>query len=221
MCGRIDQSDLDDLLSDFSWADEAYRRSRAEPCWNVAPTMRRAVLHVEGGALALDDLHWGYQAAWAVGKVPMAINAKLEKITGKYWSGLLKRGRVIMPANGWYEWTGEKPNKQPWHIHRADGHLLYLAGLASFGPEGEIQAANGFTLITADAHGGMIDIHDRRPIVFTAADAATWLDPATPPELAEQLARECALGPEYFAWHKVDRAVGNVRNQGSQLALPI
>lgn len=72
--------------------------------------------------------------------------------------------------------------------------------------------------MTANAQGGMVDVHDRRPVVFTAADAATWLDPATPPELAEQLARSVALGPDSFEWFMVDRAVGNVRNEGVHLA---
>lgn len=39
--------------------EEFVNRSSAEPCWNVAPTMCRPVMHVEGGALLLDDLHLG------------------------------------------------------------------------------------------------------------------------------------------------------------------
>jgi len=27
-----------------------------------------------------------------------------------------KSGRAIVPADGWYEWTGEAGKKQPWHI---------------------------------------------------------------------------------------------------------
>lgn len=218
MCGRFDQNDIARALSNFSWVDEYLNRSQAEPCWNVAPTMRRPVMHVEGAALVLDDLHWGYQAGWAKGKVPVAVNARLEKITGKYWASLLGRGRCIVPADGWYEWTGEKGTKQPWHIHRADREPLYMAALACFGTPTEHAAGTGFALVTADAQGGMVDIHDRRPVVFTAADATTWLDPEISGEQAAELARSMALGPDQFAWFMVDRAVGNVRNQGAQLA---
>jgi putative SOS response-associated peptidase YedK len=35
----------------------------------------------------------------------------------------------------------------------------------------------GFSIITADAAGGMVDVHDRRPVVFSAEDAALWLNP--------------------------------------------
>jgi putative SOS response-associated peptidase YedK len=218
MCGRFHQSDIEQALADFGWVDEFVNRSGAAPCWNVAPTMRRPVLHVEGAALLLDDLHWGYEAAWAAGKVPVAVNARLEKITNRYWGGLLTRGRCIVPADGWYEWTGEKGAKQPWHIHRADGGPLYMAALACFGEPTEHAPSHGFTIVTADAQGGMVDIHDRRPVVFTAADATAWLDPAISSEQAAELARSMALGPDSFAWHTVDKAVGSVKNQGAHLA---
>lgn len=222
MCGRLDQNDIDRILNDFSWVDEVIRRSQAEPCWNVAPTMRRPILRIEGAALVLEDRHWGYRSQWGrANGLGISTNARLDKIAGSYWSGLLKRGRVIVPADGWYEWTGEKPNKQPWHIHRADQAPLYMAGLACFGPDGEEPAATGFTVVTAAAEGSLLDVHDRRPVVFSAADAAMWLDPATDSKMAVQLAREASLGPDAFAWYKVDRAVGNVRNQGRHLAQPV
>ena len=219
MCGRFDQNDLPRLLNDFAWADELVNRSTAAPSWNVAPTTARPLFRLDGSHLAVDDVHWGYQPFWAKRKIPVAINTRREKITGKYWAGLLKIGRVIVPADGWYEWTGEKGEKEPWHIHRANGGALYFAGLAgTTRPDDEHKPAGGFTIVTDDAQGGMVDVHDRRPIVFTADDAKTWLDLATSPEQAEQMAREAALGPGQFEWFRVDRAVGNVRNQGKGLA---
>lgn len=221
MCGRFDQNDISRMLSDFRWADEVVNRSQAEPLYNVAPSTRRPVMRRAGAALLVEDMHWGYQAPWAAGKVPVAINARMEKITNRYWGRLLKSGRIIVPANGWYEWTGKPGAKLPWHLHRANGGLLYIAALACLGEPVESPAATGFAIITGAAGGGMIDIHDRRPVVLSAADAATWLDVDTPPEIAEQLAREMALGPESFAWHRVGAAVGNVRNQGAELAVAL
>jgi putative SOS response-associated peptidase YedK len=84
-----------------------------------------------------------------------------------------------------------------------------------------VKAATGFTLVTADAVDGMVDVHDRRPVVFSAADAALWMDPATPAEMAEQLARTSSLGPEWFDWFKVSKAVGPASNEGQELAQPI
>jgi len=220
MCGRFDQNDLPRLLTDFAWADELVNRSMAKPSWNVAPTTSRPLLRFdEDGTLVCEDVHWGYQPFWAKGKIPVAINTRREKISGKYWAGLLKIGRVIVPADGWYEWTGEKGEKQPWHIHREDRGALFFAGLAGVThPDDEHKPAGGFTIVTDDAQGGMVDVHDRRPIVLNADDAKVRLDPATPPDMAEELARVAALGPELFEWFQVNRAVGNVRNQGPELA---
>ncbi|MEC5217993.1 putative SOS response-associated peptidase YedK [Actimicrobium sp. GrIS 1.19] len=221
MCGRIDQSQpIEHYLQQRAWPG-LVNASAAEPKFNVAPGTFRPLLHRVDDHYQVDDLHWGYQAAWASGKIPVAINARLEKIGGKYWHPLLKSGRAIVPADGWYEWTGDKGVKQPWHIHRSDHAPLFMAALASFAPAGDNKASAGFTIVTADALGGMVDVHDRRPVVFSAADAALWLDPDLPAEAAEMLAREQALGPETFAWHAVSKAVGNVRNQGAALVAPL
>lgn len=223
MCGRLDQSDLPHLLDDFAWADEIFNRSTAEGKYNVSPGTLRPLLHIADKELFVDDLYWGYRSPWAesTGKVPIASNAKFEKILGSYWKPLINRGRAIAPAQGWYEWTGEKPSKQPWHIHRIDGKPLYLAAVANFEAKGDYKGATGFALVTSDATGGLLDVHDRRPLVLTAEDALVWLNPDMPADAAADFLRNAALPPESFAWHRVDRAVGNVRNQGAQLALPV
>jgi hypothetical protein len=51
--------------------------------------------------------------------------------------------------------------------------------------------------------------------------AAAWLDPATPPEMVEEIVRFAALEPDTFAWHAVGRAIGNLRNQGPELVAPV
>lgn len=223
MCGRLDQSDVSRLIADFSWAESVMSRSEADDSFNVAPGTFRPVLHADNDQLVVDDLHWGYRSAWAEasGKVPIAINTRAEKIANSYWRGLLKNGRSIVPAFGWYEWTGEKGDKQPWHIHKRDRSPVYMAALANPGPKTEVKALHGFTIVTAAAQGGLLDVHDRRPIVLDAEAAAAWLDPATPPEMAEEIVRVAALGPDAFAWHAVDRALGNVRNQGAALVKPV
>ncbi|MOA61002.1 putative SOS response-associated peptidase YedK [compost metagenome] len=72
-------------------------------------------------------------------------------------------------------------------------------------------------IITADSAGGLLDVHDRRPVVFSAEFAREWLDPATPKERAEEMVLMQGEVSDVFEWHKVDKAVGNVRNQGARL----
>ncbi len=211
MCGRFDQNDTARVLaSSFGWTDAVFD-SESEPHLNVSPGTYRPVLHIQDGVRRVDDVFWGYRPAWAAAtpapgkkKIPIAINARLEKLAGAYWKPLLRAGRGIVCVDGWYEWTGEKGSKQPWHIHRHDRARLFLLALAHFGAYKLNREEAGFVLVTADSLGGMVDIHDRRPVAVSLADAHRWLDPALTPEQALQLARTCMLDVELFEWHAVD-----------------
>jgi putative SOS response-associated peptidase YedK len=221
MCGRFDQSQTARHYAKvFGWTDAVFD-SESGPTTNAAPGTYRPVLHVQDGEHRVDDVFWSYRPKWAEGKIPIAINARLEKLGSSYWSRLLKNGRGVVPAEGWYEWTGEKGRKQPWHIHRKDHAPLFLLALANFGPFEENRAEAGFVLVTDDASGGMLDIHDRRPVVMNAEDAALWLSPSLTPQQALELARHAAVPAEDFDWYKVSRKVNNASADGPQIALPI
>ena len=221
MCGRFDQSQTARYYASvFGWADAAFD-SESAPAFNVSPGTYRPVMHIQDGERRIDDVFWSYRAKWAEGKVPITINARLDKLSNRYWSRLLKNGRAVVPAEGWYEWTGEKGKKQPWHIHRKDREPIFMLALANFGPFKEHRAESGFVLITADSSGGMVDIHDRRPVCLNAADAATWLDPDLSMEQAEMLARSMALGPEEFEWFRVSPDLNRAGNEGDYLIVPL
>lgn len=78
-----------------------------------------------------------------------------------------------------------------------------------------------YVIITADSAGGMVDIHDRRPVVLTPDLVQEWLDPATPKDRAEQMVLHQGEPAESFEWFKVDTAVGNVRNKGPEQIEPV
>ena len=221
MCGRFDQSQTARHYANaFGWADAVFD-SESAPTTNAAPGTYRPVLHLQDGEHRVDDVFWSYRPKWAEGKIPIAINARLEKLGSSYWSRLLKNGRGVVPADGWYEWTGEKGHKQPWHIHRKDHAPLFLLALANFGPFEEHRAESGFVLVTDDASGGMLDIHDRRPVVLGAEDAALWLSPALSPQQALELARHAAVPAEAFEWHQVSKAVNRPNADGPQIVQPV
>lgn len=220
MCGRLDQShSASEYLAAMQWPQaNPFVASQATPSYNASPGTYRPLMRIVDDQLVIDDWFWGYRASWAVGKVPIAINARIEKISNRYWSPLVRTGRAVIPADGWYEWTGEKGNKQPWHIHLKTREPLFMAAIAATGPCRENACEAGFVIVTADAEGGMVDVHDRRPVVLSAEDARLWLDPALPAEAAEQLVRSVALGPDQFEWHAVSREVGRSTNEGPHLA---
>ncbi len=64
-----------------------------------------------------------------------------------------------------------------------------------------------------DAVGGLLDIHDRTPLMLSPEVLRDWMEGDA--DLATAIAHASPL-PD-LAWHPVGKAVGNARNQGPQL----
>ena len=76
------------------------------------------------------------------------------------------------------------------------------------------------TIITTDANELIAPIHDRMPVILDSDDWPAWLGevPANDNELMAMLR---PYPSERLAMWPVDRRVGNVRNEGPQLAEPV
>lgn len=224
MCGRITQSrypiEYVDALGQMTITGLS-----PEPIgrYNVPPQSRVQLLHQDEDGLRMEPVKWGYAPFWAKGKRPSAKNARVETAaTGKFFKSIWSSGRAIVPADGWYEWKvdpDDKKIKQPYYIFHRSREPLFLAAIGQFQRGGmtEPRDGDGFVIITASSDVGMIDIHDRRPVVLSAECALHWMDPELSPGEAEEIALEHSLGVEVFDWYPVDRAVGNVRNEGAHL----
>jgi putative SOS response-associated peptidase YedK len=175
------------------------------PSWNVHPNTRQPVIYPDA---SVAWLRWGYVPGWAAAKgLPPYINAKSEKLLGS-WKSLARHGRVIVPADHWFEWLKAADGaKQPYAVRLKSGTPLWIAGLCSVPSGGEEKERDGFLIVTAAAEAGLVDVHDRRPVVFDIEAARVWLDTATSAEAAEALAREAALPGEAFEWFPVSRDV--------------
>ena len=191
--------------------------------YNVPPQSMVQLMHQDEDGLRMEAVKWGYAPFWAQGKRPPAINARVETAaTSKFFRDIWKTGRAIVPADGWYEWKKDEANakiKQPYLIRLKTEQPMFFAALGQFQRGGmlEPRGGDGFVIITASSGAGMLDIHDRRPLVLPAECALNWLDPELVPREAEDIALEYGLGVEAFDWYPVSAAVGNVRNEGSHL----
>lgn len=110
--------------------------------------------------------------------------------------------------------------KQPFFIYRKDGNPLLLAAIGKQ-PFENGNDQEGFLIVTAAADEGLLDIHDRRPLVYSPDAARQWLSENTTGKEAENIAREGSLSAGDFTWHPVTRAVGNPGNQGRKLIEPL
>ena len=180
--------------------------------YNVPPGTRPLVMHQLGdGNDQMARLFWGYKPSWY--KRAPVINARLDTILKKspMWRALLGK-RVLVPADGWFEWTGEVGDKQPWYIHSKDGGPIYMAAITAWSPCKTEDVEHGFAIVTDDSAGGMLDVHDRRPIVLAPEAAREWTSPDTGVEAALELL-STARPETAFQWHPVTRQMSNVKYQ--------
>lgn len=139
--------------------------------YNVAPSTRVEIVRQAGDGLYVDRVKWGWAPFWAKGKRPAPINARAETVvTGSFFKSLWPGCRALAPANGWFEWISDPTNpkrKQHYYITSAEGEPLFFAALAEVHHDVEPDERDGFVIITAAADQGLLDIHDRKPLVLT------------------------------------------------------
>src|SRR5260370_1114995 len=85
--------------------------------------------------------------------------------------------RCVVPADGFYEWTGPKGKRQPLWIHPRAGDLMLFAGLyESWYPERKERKVT-FTIVTCAANAVIGGIHDRMPVILDERAAEGWMNP--------------------------------------------
>ncbi|MDU6410789.1 MAG: SOS response-associated peptidase family protein [Yersiniaceae bacterium] len=230
MCGRFSQHRTRSEYLD-ALAPEIPFNGALDPVpvdrYNVAPGTRVLLLNQRDDQLCLDPVRWGYQPHWAKeAHRPPVINARVETAAGsRMFKPLWQHGRALVMADGWFEWKKDPDDakrKQPYFIYHQSDAPLFFAAISKFHPDAlEPPEDDGFVIVTAASDAGLLDIHDRRPLVLTPEAARAWLDPALSPEEAGTLASEGAVPVEEFSWHPVDKAVGNPHHQGHELLAPI
>lgn len=195
------------------------------PSWNVVPGSCQPVI---GRAGAVRCLAWGlpchgpaggHGAPWASGRrLRTIVDVSAGGAASAAWQAVWTSRRVIVPADGWFEWLPAADGRQPWFISRADGEPLFLAALVVSAREADGQTRERFVLVAAAVHAGVVDLHARQPAVLGTPDARAWLDAATPGEAAIRLALRCALPAGAFDRFTVSRAVNEAgREDGPRL----
>lgn len=224
MCGRyVSISSPDELAERFD--TERVEVDGLEQRYNVAPTLQVPVVVDRGDERTLTTMRWGYVPFWAtqVGKGPQPINARVE---GVATSGMFKRSfrerRVIIPADGFYEWQAREGStrKQPWFIHDPEHRPLAFAGIRSDWKDDDTgESVESVAILTRGAAGRMVELHDRMPVVMPRRLWPTWLE-ATPRDAPylDDVIRQAGVPP--LEAHTVTDRVNNVRNDGPDLLEP-
>jgi putative SOS response-associated peptidase YedK len=185
--------------------------------YNVAPTQDAPVVVDHGDGRAIEMKRWWLVPSWSKepgSKYPM-FNARAETVREKpSFKTPFEKRRCIVPADGFYEWTGPKNDRVPHFIQRADGQLLGLAGLYDVWKSRDgTETVNSFTIIVTAANDWMSRIHDRMPVILEPSDFDTWLKGT--PDAAATLLRPAAN--DLLKERIVSKSVNAAKNEGAEL----
>jgi putative SOS response-associated peptidase YedK len=150
--------------------------------YNVAPTQEILTIIKHDNENTLDRLHWGLVPFWAkdISIGSRMINARTETVASKpSFRDAFKKRRCLIPADGFYEWTGEKGNKQPYYVSIPSGEPFAFAGLWESWTDKESDEESVYkscTIITTAASESILEIHHRMPVILNPDFHEKWLN---------------------------------------------
>ena len=190
MCGRFTMTheQLELLAEDLGVAVDTLPNIR--PRYNIAPTDEHFIVRMKGEDRQVLPAKWGLVNSWAKDgkRAAMQINAKGETLEERPpFREAFEKRRCIVPADGFYEWTGPKEKRQPLWFHSPDGGLVFFAGLyESWQPKpGEWQRT--FTIVTTRANGLVEPVHGRMPVLIARDEIDDWIGPGVPLDRVRKL----------------------------------
>jgi len=163
MCNeyRFKQS-LDRIVDEFSklrlpihWSGGA---PNLEPRDSIRPTDPAPVLIGSGDGAEFKQLRWGF----AQPKGGPVINFRSD---GRRFPS----GRCLIPADGFYEFTGAKAPKSKWLFTATGGDLFCIAGLFR---------DDRFTMLTTEPGPDIAPYHNRQIVILPTNQWAAWLSPS-------------------------------------------
>lgn len=186
MCGRFALGALsEDIKQKFQLFDMPILRPR----YNIAPGQYIPVIRNWG---KLELMLWGLTPKWLTNKDGGGyINAKLETADEKpAFKYAVKKQRVLIVADGFYEWKPCNNYKQPYYVKRKDGDVFCFAG---------IWDNDGCAILTTQASGDFAALHERAPCIISSTDYQAWLhDKWGFDAFSARLARETLVEYKFF-----------------------
>jgi putative SOS response-associated peptidase YedK len=180
MCGRftITRRDGNSLAAELGVPADSFVDYR--PRYNVAPTQQHFIVRIKYENREVIPATWGLVKSGSkdssmAGKT---INARSETVeTRGAFRDAFHTRRCVVPADGFFEWTGPKTARQPTWFHREDSGLILFAGLYEAWQKERGVWETTFTILTTTANALLESYHDRMPVILADRDADDWMDP--------------------------------------------
>lgn len=209
MCGRFNYgSDIRDVQA---WTDLISEWPDIQSNFNVAPSAQIAVFRSGIG----ETMRWGMIAPWSkeFDSKYATFNARIETLQEKptFRNAWRNAQRCLIPMSGYYEWKGEKGNKQPFYVSDPNVGIIVAAGLFEIWDETRLSC----TMLTRPAANEIEHIHSRMPVMLNIDSANEWMNNKSG---IDDLLK---LDLPDVIFFPVSRAVGNTKNNSPDLITPL
>lgn len=139
-----------------------------EPREDIWPTDTAPVIRQTEDGPEFAQLRWGFPPARPKGAPVINFRSEGRKFP---------KGRCLVPASHFFEFTGARSPKSKWKFTKAGDEWFCFAGLWRPMPDG---AGEAFTLLTTAPGPDIAPIHNRQPVVLDHANWLAWLDHTRP-----------------------------------------
>ena len=191
------------------------------PRYNIAPTDPHWIVRTKYEEREILPARWGLVNHWMTDRKQAFknINARAETVrkTPAFRHAFAER-RCVVPADGFFEWTGPKENRQPIWFHRPDGGLILFAGLYESWKPSPDEWERTFTIITTNANDLVTPIHNRMPVIMEDDAVDDWLYARQSPESLIELLRPAP--EEMLVATPVSARVNSVKNDDPEVLDP-
>jgi len=190
------------------------------PRFNIAPTQPVAIVrldHQRRRELAL--VRWGLIPSWVKdpGKMSVLHNARAETAAEKpSFRGSLRHRRCLVPADGYYEWTGSSGAKRPHMMRPTAGGPMAFAGLWEHWLGADGSEIETMAILTVAANPTTGRLHDRMPAILAPEQFDAWLDVSSGvSHVAEAMLEPASEG--LLEVLEVSKKINNSRNEGPEV----
>lgn len=221
MCGRYTLKSLAEIITETFGVQvppTLPERFNIAPSQLVLAVREKVVSHQR----ELVALHWGLIPFWAddpeIGS--RMVNARSETAATKpAFRSSHRVRRCPIVADGFYERQARDGKKQPYYIRLKSGQPFGIAGLWDrWDKQGE--PIESCTILTCDANGPMIAIHERMPVVIPPESFETWLNP-TEHDVGKLSRLLRPFHPDEMTAYPVSTLVNNVRADKPEYVEPL
>lgn len=180
MCGRftLTYKEHERLAAELGIDPDQLTERDYRRRFNIAPTDEHWIVRTRYEERQILPAKWGLVNSWAkdAKRAAAQINARAETIDrSPAFREAFEKRRCIVPADGYFEWTGSKDARRPVWFHRDDGKLLLFAGLYESWQPAPDEWQRTFTIITTEANDLTSPVHDRMPVILTEEEADAWM----------------------------------------------